>query len=167
MRQIGLKYGVICGLVYVIIGLIGIVIGPEAAGGGLAWLLLAVMLGATFYVIYLGCKEFRDNVNGGSLSIGEGVKMGLTIGLVAGLIAAGFNLLYRNLIDPELMETLRETYIEGLEERGIDEASMDTALKIWDFTNGPIFTILWTALWGLLKGLIAGAILKNDAPPAV
>ncbi|MDX1408923.1 MAG: hypothetical protein R3330_12335, partial [Saprospiraceae bacterium] len=67
MRQIGLKYGVICGLVYIITGLISILSGIQSGNGGraLGILLMVVMIGATFYVIYLGCKEYRDEVNDG------------------------------------------------------------------------------------------------------
>ena len=166
MKQVGLKYGVICGLVYIIVGLIGILAGINSGGSSLAYVLLAVMIGATFYVIYLGCKEYRDEVNGGALTIGDGVKLGLFIAFIAGIMGALFNLLYNNVIDPEMMETQMEAARDQLEERGMDDASIDTAMKISKIMQSPAVTILWTSLWGLVKGLIAAAILKKDAPPA-
>jgi uncharacterized membrane protein YagU involved in acid resistance len=126
---------------------------------------------ATFFVIYYGIKYYRDEVNEGLLSLGEAVKMGLFIALVAGIIAALFGLLYNQVIDPGYMESQFEAMREGLEERGLSDEQIEQQMTFMNMLlNNPVltvaFTIVWTAILGLLKALIAGAILKKEAVTA-
>lgn len=174
MKQVGLKYGVICGLVYIIYTLIGIVTNIQAAassspmlGLGLGLLILAV----TFYVIFLGVKEFRDDVNGGGLTFGEAIKLALLIAVIAAVLTAVFNLFYQTLIDPDLMDRQLQEAIDGMEERGMTDEQIEGAMRFTKVLSSPglaaAITIAYTAFWGLIKGLIAGAILKREAPPEV
>ena len=171
MRNVGIKYGLICGLVYIIFGMGQILLGAQAQGGVTGILLGLGMLVATFFVIFYGVKEFRDNVNGGGLTTGQGVKLGVLIALIASVLTAVFNLFYHYVIDPELMERMLETMREGYEERGMTDQQIEQAVKWVEMFRNPAlgagFTIVWYCLWGLVKGLIAGAILKHEPAPAV
>lgn len=172
MRQTGMKYGLICGLVYIVFNLINTLLGTQTSGNMMmSFLVNIVMFAATFYVIYLGVKEFRDAVNAGTLTIGDGVKLGLMIGLIAGLIAAVFGYIYQTFIDPEMMERILDETRRNLEERGMTDEQVDQALWGAKMMQNPALTaglsILWITFWGLIKGLIAGAILKRQPEPTV
>lgn len=172
MQKLGIKYGVICGLVYIICGMGTILIGTEAQTSPLisTGIGLAMLLG-TFFVIFYGVKEFRDTVNGGMLSIGEGVKLGALIALIASILAAAFTLLYHYVIDPGYMDRMMETMRESFEEGGMPEEQIDQAMKWTNMFRSPLisvgFTIVWYSFWGFIKGLISGAILKREPSPSV
>jgi len=166
-----MKYGLICGLVYIIFGMVSILIGSESQQNPVLSVLLGLgVVAVTFFVIFYGVKEFRDEVNGGSLSIGEAVKLGALIALIAALLAAAYTLFYNYVIDPGLTDRMMDAAREQLEERGMTDEQIDQAMG-WSemFRNptlGAAFSVVWYSLWGLVKGLISGAILKQEPAPS-
>jgi ethanolamine transporter EutH len=170
MKQVAIKYGLICGLVYIIFQLISTLTGLQGSSALILSLSfqLVVML-ATFYVIYLGIKEYRDEANTGVLSLGNGIKLGLMIGLIAGVLVALFGYLYQTVIDPELMERTMEEMRASFEERGFTDEAIDQAMWMTELTKNPLLAaslgILWVAFWGFLKGLVGGAILQKHPTP--
>ena len=170
MRSVGIKYGLICGLVYIIFSMGNILIGAQTQGNPVLGILLGLaMLLATFFVIFYGVKEFRDNVNGGAVSIGQAVKLGALIALIASLLTVAFNMLYNYVIDPGFFDRMVEQTRETYEERGMTDEQIDQAMRMMEMFRNPViatgFTIVWYSLWGLVKGLISGAILKKDPVP--
>jgi amino acid transporter len=158
--------------VYITCGMGSILAGPTAQKSPLIGTGIGlVMLVGTFFVIFYGVKEFRDNVNGGNISIGEAVKLGALIALIAALLAAAFTLLYHYVIDPGYMDRMMETMRESFEESDMAEEQIDQAMKWSNMFRSPIlgagFTIVWYCLWGFVKGLISGAILKREPTPSV
>jgi amino acid transporter len=170
MQTVGIKYGLICGLVYIIVGLISIVFGQEMQSNWILGILVVlVTVVGSFFVIFYGVKEYRDTVNGGALTTGEAVKLGALIALIAAIMAALFNLLYHYVIDPEYMERMLASGRETLEERGMTDEQIESAMKWTVMSQNPLlgaaFGLVWTSLCGLIKGLISGAILKQDPTP--
>ena len=170
MQKTGIKFGIICGLVYVIFTMIPILLGPETQKNPiLGIVLLLAMVVSTFFVIFYGVKEFRDTVNGGALTVNEGMKLGVLIALIAALVSAAFTLLYNYVIDPGYAERMMEVARESLEDRGMTDEQIDAAMKWTNMFKSPAlqagFTIVWYCLWGLVKGVISGAILKRDPSP--
>jgi len=170
MQKLGTKYGLICGLVYIIFGMGSILMGD----GGQSSPVLGILLGlgiliSTFLVIFYGVKEYRDNVNGGSLTVGEAVKLGALIALIGGLLAGAFTLLYNYVIDPGYMDRVMDNTREQMEDRGMTDEQIDQAMGWSEMFRSPLlgaaFSIVWYCLWGLVKGLISGAILKQEPTP--
>jgi hypothetical protein len=64
----------------------------EAAG----W--LSMVLAMIF--IFFGIKHYRDHINGGSLSFGQGMKVGLLITLGPAVLFSLFDLLYVKVLNP-------------------------------------------------------------------
>lgn len=170
MQKLGMKYGLICGLVYVIFGMGSILLGPEAQSSLITGMLLGLAtVVSTFFVIFYGVKEFRDSVNGGSVTIGEAVKLGALIALIAALLAAAFTLFYNFVIDPGYADRMMDATREQFEDRGMTDEQIDQAMGWGEMLRSPVlqaaFTVVWYSLWGLLKGLISGAILKREPAP--
>lgn len=172
MQKLGIKYGIICGLVYVVFGLGNLLLGSSGSTNAVLPSLLGIaMFVATFFVIFYGVKDYRDNVNGGRLQVGEAVKLGTLIALIGALIAAVFIILYHKVIDPEYMDRYMATMEEVWEESGMSDEQMEQTKKWTSMFKSPFltagFTIVWYCLWGLVKGLISGAILKREPIPSV
>lgn len=164
VKNIGVKYGLICGLVVVIAQLVGILLGTQTMGPGIGILSWFIVFAITFYIIYRGCMEYRDIH--GNITTGEGLKIGVTCGLIAGLLGGIFSLLYGEIIDPEFSERLLETLREQWEEQGMSEEQIEQSMSFTErFTNPALsipFTIIWYVIGGLIKGPIAGAILHRS-----
>ena len=93
--SITLKWGLITGMVYVIFALVTNMLGLQQSGGGsvvIGMLMNALLLGITFFTIYSGVKETRDNEMEVRYNIGQAFKTGMAIAVIAGAIAGLFTL---------------------------------------------------------------------------
>lgn len=170
------KWGLITGMVYVIFSLISNMLGLQQGGSGsgsmgIGMLVNLVLLLATFYTIYLGIKEFRDEDQNGRLTMGEAFKSGMKIAVIAGLIGAVFTFIYMKFIDPDMVDRLMAESEKRMDEMNVPEDQREMSNKITGiFLNPAImapFMLLWVAFWGIFKSLVAGAMLKKEAPPAI
>jgi amino acid transporter len=170
------KWGLITGMVYVIFSLISNMLGLQQGSGGggsagLGMLMNLVLMLATFFTIYLGVKEFRDQDQDGHLTMGEGFKSGMKIAVIAGVIGAVFTFIYMKFIDPDMADKILAASEARLDEMNVPEDEREMSNKITGlFLNPAImapFMLLWIAFWGIFKSLVAGAILKKEAPPSI
>jgi ethanolamine transporter EutH len=161
-----IKWGLICGAVYVISSLTSSLLGFETATK-VGWMINIVVFIVTLFLTYLGIKEIRDNEQNGYLTFGEGFRSGMKIALIAGVIACVFSLLNMYLINPGFMEEMRAMMDDQMSEMPEEQAAMSK--KIMGIFSNPIiasvFMIVYVAFWGLFKSLIASSILKKEAPP--
>lgn len=167
------KWGLITGMVYVIFSLIGNLLGLQEEGGFTAKALLSntALFAASFFTIYLGIKETRDQNNQGFLTFGQGFRSGMGIALIAALIVFVFTLIYLYLIDPGMIDKVMEMTEESWDKQGMGEEQKEVARKYtmmfmtpWAFSLIAIVSCLF---WGLIKSLIGSAILKKDPPPVM
>jgi len=165
-----LKWGLITGMVYVLFSLGSNLLGLQNAGSGMMGILVnIVIMVITFFTIYMGIKEIRDEELNGELTTGIAVRKGLQIALIAGLLAAVFSVLYSTVIDPAFMERMMEASEAKFDEGNVPEAQREMSRTIMKFMFNPYvmapFTIAWVVFWGLLKSLVAGAMLKTPPKP--
>ena len=114
--SITLKWGLITGMVYVIFSLVSNMLGLQQGSGGSAGigiLIYLVQWGCTFFTLYLGIKEIRDNELNGYIDIGQAFRKGMGIALIGGLISAVFTVIYMNFIDPEMGDRI----LQGAEDQ--------------------------------------------------
>ena len=164
----GLFLGLIFGLIMVLQTIIGYVMDINPVSyptyglilNFLNFLILPVIL------IYLGCTNFKK-MNGGFASFGESLKVGVTICVIAGLVAGLFTIIF-NAIFPEYVEDLmRKTRLIMLsDENNMTEEQVDMAIGVTRKFMSPFIAIPSTiaiyAFIGLLYSLIIGAIVKKD-----
>lgn len=158
------KWGLIYGLVGVIIvfisAMLGIQGGGDIASGLITWLITA---GLAVAMYYFATKEFRD-ANNGLLSFGRAYGICLVVGLIGGLIRGIGFYIYVKLIDPTYVQTIVEARLEAQENFGGAPPSdqMPEFMKFFqteEFFAGSIF---FSVLMGaLLFGLIVAAINKK------
>lgn len=160
-----MKYGMIAGLTYIIVGLVNLMFDLAAKGQMLGILLWLLPFLATFAIIYVAVKELREE--NGSLTTGQGVKMGVRIALIAAVMASIFTVIYTQLIDPDVLARQMELVEQTWEDQGMSDADIEQARGFTEpFMNPYItvpFTIIWYVLGGLIKGAISGSMLKRDA----
>ncbi len=166
------KWGLITSMVYIAFSLITNLLGVQQSGASaLGFLLVFLQFVMTFFTIYLGVKETRDEDLGGYLTLSQGFKAGLKMALIAGVIAGLFTFIYMQFIDPDMGERMISTSEDQMDEMNVPEESREMSLKFTRYMANPMimatFMIFWVVLWGLIKALVAGLILKKDPPVTV
>jgi len=169
--SIKVKWGLITGMVYVFFSLISNMLGIAEKGGfsviGLA--VNTLLMVVSFYTIYLGVKEVKEQELGGYMTTGQGFKAGMGIALIASLLAFAFTLIFLNFIDPSFIDKIQDMTHDQWEKQGMTEEQMEAASKMsgmfmnqWFFSLMVIVSVLF---WGLIKSVVAGSMLKNEPPP--
>lgn len=111
--------------------------------------------------VYFGIKHFRDHVNGGALSFGKGMKMGLLIVLVPAIAFGIFTIIYVTWIDPEHMSRYYEYELSqlkaSLSSTEFEAASVKMKEEMEMFSS-PVMSFFVMALTVYLIGVIATVI---------
>jgi len=160
---VGTRYGLITGLVSVIItfGIYALQLEQQPVARFATMVVLVVG-------IILAQRSFKAE-NAGFMSYGQGLGVGLTVSGMVGLLSAIFMYVYTNFVDPDLMTRIMEKARADMEAKGsMSDAQIDQAMALSaKFTTGPImlaFTVLGSILIGLIISLIASAFIKNPQP---
>lgn len=165
-KKFVLNYGLLLGIVSVIFGVImyvtNVYLDPGFIYSAIGFLVLIV-------IISLGIKAFKTE-NGGYLSLGEALKVGIGVAVIGGIITAIWSFVLMNYIEPEYMNQLMEVQREKMVEMQPDmtESQMDAAMEMSSKMSSPImlmaFSLIGNLFFGLVISLIAGLIMKNKNP---
>lgn len=96
-------------------------LGLQEAAGYLSMLLSMIF-------VFLGIRHFRNNVNDGYLSFGQGLKIGVLIVIIPAVAFGLFDLLYTEVINPTWKEDYYSKYIENLR-KSVAAEKLDSAIK--------------------------------------
>ena len=117
-------------------------------------------------VIIWGIISFRK-ANGGFLTLGESMKLGTGIALVAALIAVVYTMVLSNVLDPEFATKIAEVTKAKAEADG--QMTPEQIQQQYDGTINYFwitypFILIFNIIVGLIIGLIGGLILKKAKP---
>lgn len=126
---------------------------------------LVLTLGVIVFAQYSYRKDNED-----FMSLSQGIKMGLGIGAVSGLINVAYFLVLSNVLDPEMMSKALEMGMNQFLDQN-PEASQDMINQVESMQekfSGPIisssFLIIASLLTSFVISLITGLILKRNRP---
>ena len=166
LKKIALNFGVLLALLSIALQVISFVL--DAHIDRPLWLTV-LQLAISIGVLVYGIKAYKTE-NAGFLTIGQALKTGVAISLVAGIITVIFNYIFINYIDPDFIQkTLdfsRETMINdypNLSEEQID-SSLEISKKLMSPTIMSGIAILSTLFFGFIISLVAGLIMKKNPP---
>lgn len=160
--SVGLRYGLLTGLVSVILSFILFV--THADQSPARWLGLVILIGA----MVLAHKTYKQ-ANEGFMSYAEGLGIGAFMSGVSGVISTAFSVAYMKFIDPEYMSRATETARANMEAKGgLTDEQIDQGVAMMQkfSTTGwmVLFGILGSVLGGLLIALIVSAFTKHSKP---
>ncbi len=126
------------------------------------------MLALGFVMAILAIKYQRDQLDGGIISYGKALSIGLLVTLLATFISSLWNYVLINFIDPGYTAKLQEQFMNTWGENMPQEA-LDKTLEGFE-KAGDMFQILKSAvisgtIFGLIVGLITAAFMKRDPKP--
>lgn len=125
----------------------------------------AIMIAAIVY----GLKTFKSTGDG-FLSMGDALKTGLAISLVAAIIGIIFNYIFMNYIEPDFVANMLEITEEKMIEQNpnMTEQERNTAMSMTETFMSPgmmaAFGLIASLFFGFIISLIAGLVMKQKRP---
>lgn len=163
-QQIILNYGLILGFLSIVISISNYAMGkhlePHWSSNLISFL---VSFGVIGYAIYL----FKQ-ANNGFLSIGQGLKVGVGIALISGIISVGYTIIFVTYIEPEFANQLLILQQEKILERYPDmsDEQLESALSMTKKFTSPgmmaAFGIAASLIFGLIISLIISLFMRKS-----
>ncbi|MEY8020998.1 DUF4199 domain-containing protein [Muriicola sp. SD30] len=159
--KFSLNYGLILGGISVVFGLMLYFIDAHAnqdSTSQIVGVVLAVAI--TFWAIF----NFRK-ANGGLLSLGQAIKLGVLIALISGVIYIFYLIFLSNVLDTEFTTKIAENSRAAAQEAGvmtdaqIEQQYQGTINYFW--ISYPIILVINVVI-GFVIGLIGGLIFKKS-----
>ena len=162
IKPIAYSYGLYLALVSIVVLVIMYVANLEKN-----WALSIASSLASIVIFVYGIKTFKLK-NGGFLSLGDAIKVGLAIAVIGGVIAAIYAYIHYAYIYPEFIEITKEQAYLQITEQNPDMSAdqIDKSMEISSLFMTPMFfslsTVIGTLIFGLIVSLIAGLIMKKE-----
>lgn len=163
----GARYGIITGLALVLLGLVYYLTGiQDFSELDTNWPTTIINYVVMAAGIILAQRYFKSQ-NEDTMSYGQGLGTGMSAALLIGIVSAIWILVFFHLIDPSLVEVIREAATEkALAGGDVTEEELESASGIMNFFTSPTFmaiaAVFATLIFGLIVSLISSAILKSN-----
>lgn len=129
------------------------------------WSINALTFVAFIALIILGIKKFKE-INGGFLSFGQAVKIGVGIAIISALIGSIYQYLFMTFIEPEFMSQVMELQQQKMLDQGMSEDQIEATQEWSAKFSSPFmmiaFGIIGSAIGGFIVSAIGGAIMKKS-----
>lgn len=165
-KKFMINYGVLLGIISIVFNVILYVtnnfLNPHWSLGLLSFLISIVIIVSAF-------KAFKKE-NGGFMKLGQAIKIGLGIALIAGLIGAVWTVLLTTVLEPNyselMMDVIRDRTLEAAPD--ITDEQLEQSLSFQEpFTKVSFIApigIIFSLFFGFIISLITGLIMKKENP---
>ena len=151
------------------LGITGVIVGLSLWASGkyfeLQWVGSLAGIIATIVFIVLGINKFKNN-NGGFMSWGEGLKIGMGIVMISAVISVIYTLLLTNVIDPELQAQGMAIQEQAWVDQGLSSDQIESAKEMTEKFQSPLIIsgiiLIFAAFIGFVISAIAAAIMKKS-----
>ena len=168
MKKILLRafiYALVC--MIILFGLTAIL--SEKASFGIQEVIGYAGIVLSLLFVYFGIRQYRDQVNGGYLSFGQGLKVGLLIVLIPAILFASFDLIYTMFINPDFFNEYYTTYLEQMRAT-LPAAEFEAKAKELEaqkelFSNKPVqFGLMFIIVFaiGVIITVISSLVLRKN-----
>lgn len=165
-----LRYGLIAGLVGIVVSMIAMSTGLMDFSKGFVWpMVIGVISFAILIVItVMGVRHHRDKELGGYANFGRMFLVAGLIVLIAGVLGTIFNYAYFNFIDPDYLANASDGVMEMYENMGMSDDQVETAMeqfeKQMEGQSNPVKGLLGNVIASGIIGAIIGLIMKKNPP---
>lgn len=156
-----LTYGLYLGVIGIFIHLVFYATGNLIK---LGWLTGILGFVAMIVMLVLGIKKHKTD-NGGFLTFGEALKVGVGIAVVSAVISAVYTLIFTNIIEPDFQAQMMEIQKQAWIDAGLNDEQIEASEEMASKFSGPAITIpisiVVSAFFGFIISAIGGAIMKK------
>ena len=161
-KSIILNNGLYLGIVSTIIHLILFATGSLLE---LQWVQSLSGFIAMLAFIIVGIKKFKE-ANGGFISWGQGVKIGMGITMISAIIGVIYTLLFMNVIDPTFQQQAMEVQQQAWLDAGMTEEQIEGAAEMTKKFQSPgilsAMILAMSAFLGFVVSAIVAAVMKKS-----
>jgi len=153
-RSVGIKYGLIMGIVAILYFVVMMVAGLDMSEGIGRW-------GSfLFYIalIVMAHKNFKDNGNG-FMSYGEGMGIAFWMTLISSTLSSIFTYVYTKFVDASWIQKIMEKQEENLAEQGMSQDQIDQAMKITEKFMTPEMMFAFGFIGGFIMIIIVALLI--------
>lgn len=171
MENHSVKNGLFFGLASIAYTLIVYLVSPKMLFSGFTGLLVALVMTVIFMV--MAAKAERAD-NEGFLSYGEALKTTFFVFVIGSLISTIFSYILYNIIDPSLIDLMKESAVEtatkmaeffGAPEDQLDQIREEVMNQDMSMGVGRmILQWVYSLIFGFIVSLIVSAVVKKNAP---
>lgn len=151
VSQVSIKNGIILGLIFIVYGMILQFLNLDMQMmqylGNINYVLLIIF-------VVIAHKAFKEGGDG-FMSIGQGLKIGMSITMIATVLSSIFSYIYLKFIDDSMLEKIKDAQLEQYEKMGMDDAAIDQALEM----SGKFMSAEMIQVWAILAMGIIGFII--------
>ncbi|MBC3540755.1 DUF4199 domain-containing protein [Rufibacter sediminis] len=160
--SVGIRYGVITAFISIIFSLILYVTGLHTNKGLSYASMIIPIIG-----IVLAYNYFKKE-NGGFMSYGQGLGTGTIVTAVSGVLSGLFTYIYLKFVDPNVLEQIRNSSIEEMENKGMSDEQIEQAVSMTEKFTTPemmlVMGLIGAVILGFFLSLIIAAIMKRSRP---
>jgi hypothetical protein len=162
-KGIILNNGLYFGVILVLASLVTYAMGMhlDTVGGYINFAILAIVIIA-FPI--LGMSSYK-NINGGFMSWGQGVKIGVGIVIIGTLISIIYQYVFSTFIEPEFYAQVEEVTRTGLFDAGMTEEQIEMQIEMQSKFQGTLVGgavgLLFFAFIGFVVSAITAAVKKH------
>lgn len=158
-------YGVVLGIILVLISLVMYVTGMALEGVQWPMYLYYIIFPVT---LIIAIKSFKKE-NAGYLSLSQALKVGVATAVISAIIFLLYNLLFNYVIEPTWSEQIIDATRDKMNEMGnLTEDQVEMSLQYVKWGSDPLIGgAIWLAMsafFGLLYSLFVGLVMKNNKP---
>jgi hypothetical protein len=166
VKKIALNYGLYLGLASVLLNVIWYVMDMHIDR---PWYQGLIGFAVMILILVYGLKAFKKD-NGGYMSLGEALKTGLAISLIAGIISVIYTFILVNYLEPDFVQKTLELTEEQMYEQNpnLTTEQAEMALNMTEKFMSPgilsAIGLIASLFFGFIISLIAGLIMKQSRP---
>lgn len=166
MKKVVLTFGVLSGLLPVVVMVLGMLFGSGHGNGAfiLGW--TVIILSSLF--IFFGVRSYRENYNNGVISFGKAFKIGILIALIGALMyVLVWEILYFNFMH-DMMDGYFTAEMDKMKAGGASPDELEKSKAFWEmYKSNPLVNSAMTIVEPLTISvpvtLISSLILKRSA----
>jgi len=167
-RQTGIRWGLILGLIGVILSLFFYFTGLQDFSGKkpswLPWLAITI---TNCVCIWYAQVQHRDNELGGYLTLGRAITVGLWVCLIAGVISMVYMVFFSTFMVKDLAQTMINGAVENAENSGQDGEKARSRMEMMKWFFSPlglaVSALIGKLFSGLILGLLVGLVTKRES----
>lgn len=155
-----LNFGLLLGAIGVAFGLMLFFVDAHTTQSPLVQVINIVI---SVSIIFWGILTYKK-ANGGYLKIGEALKMGAGMALVAGVIQVVYTIFLSSVLDPDFASKIMDLRLaESAQQMSPEQLEQAKEMGKKFFWFGYPVMLIVSVLFGLIIGLVGGLIFKKSA----
>ncbi len=154
-----MNYGAVLGLFLMLIALLFWAFGIDEQQSVIPSILNnLVLIGFLVYAI----SQYRDNINHGSVSYSESLKLGTSVAFFSSVIMAFYTFLYITYLNPEMVANIINITEQAMLETNpeISDEELDLALSITTKFMQPHWMMIMGVLGGTFTGFLYSLVIS-------